>query len=55
MHLLYIDPGIGTILAQIIIGGFLSVLFFFRQIKNRVLNIFRSTPPSDSSSDSKNP
>lgn len=47
MHpvLLYIDPGSGSFLVQVIIAGVLGVAFFFRNIKLAVkaffANLFR--------------
>ena len=39
--LLYLDPGSGSILAQIIIGGLLSLIMFFKNFKSIVMNFFR--------------
>lgn len=40
MHLLYIDPGSGSYLAQIIAAAALGVAFFFRNIKNYIKAFF---------------
>ena len=37
----YMDPGSLSIILQIIIGIFASIAVFFRQLKQRVLNIFK--------------
>lgn len=39
--MLYIDPGSGYILLQIIIAAFASVLLFFKKIRDRVKNFFK--------------
>ena len=39
-HLLYIDPGSGTFLIQAIVAGALSVVFFFKNIKNHIKAFF---------------
>jgi len=41
MILLYIDPGTGMILIQMIIAGFASVLVFFKNIREKVKNLFK--------------
>jgi hypothetical protein len=38
--LLYIDPGTGSYLVQIIAAAALGVAFFFRNIKNFIRSIF---------------
>ena len=38
---LYIDPGTGMILIQLIVAGLASVLMFFKKIKTRLKNLFR--------------
>lgn len=43
----YIDPGIGSILAQILIGGVLSVVFFFKGMGKKIKNLFRKDAPAD--------
>lgn len=40
MELLYIDPGSGSYLVQLIIAGALGVAFFFRNIKNYIKTFF---------------
>ncbi len=39
-HLLYIDPGSGSYLVQVIVAGALGVVFFFRNIKNYIRAFF---------------
>jgi hypothetical protein len=43
-HLLYIDPGSGSYLVQVIVAGALGVAFFFRNIKNYIKSIFTRSP-----------
>ena len=38
--LLYIDPGTGSYLVQLIVAGILGVAFFFRNIKNYIRSFF---------------
>lgn len=44
---LYIDPGTGSLVLQIIIGGFLGILFvtrrFFSNVKEFFAHLFRRT------------
>lgn len=40
MHLLYIDPGSGSYLVQMIVAGALSVAFFFRSIRDHIRAFF---------------
>ena len=48
LHLLYIDPGSGSYLVQVIVAGALGVAFFFRNIKNYIRAFFtRSKKPHD--------
>lgn len=45
MHdLLYIDPGSGSYLVQVIVAAALGVAFFFRNIKNAVKAFFTRGP-----------
>ncbi|MBS1760604.1 MAG: hypothetical protein JST23_10825 [Bacteroidetes bacterium] len=37
---LYIDPGTGSYLVQVIVGAVLGVAFFFRNIKNAIIAFF---------------
>ena len=39
--ILYIDPGTGMILLQLVIAGFASVLVFFKNIREKIKNFFR--------------
>jgi hypothetical protein len=43
----YIDPGVGSILAQIVIGGVLSVVFFFKGIGKKIKNFFNKDGSAD--------
>ena len=50
MHdfLLYIDPGSGSYLVQVLAAAALGVAFFFKNIKLYILSIFRrSKKPTD--------
>ena len=51
--LLYIDPGSGSLLIQVIIGGALGVAFFFKDLKRRAAAMFskkkESAPPAEAS------
>jgi len=55
MHyfLLYIDPGSGSYLVQMIIAGVLAALFYFKNMWLRIKSFFskskKSDPPNDSS------
>ena len=40
MILLYIDPGAGSLLIQVIVAGALSVLIFFKNLKLVLSNFF---------------
>ena len=48
-YLLYIDPGSGSYLVQIIAAAVLGVTFFFRNIRTYIKSIFTRTPknPND--------
>jgi hypothetical protein len=39
-HLLYLDPGSGSYLAQILAAAALGIVFFFRNIKMYILSFF---------------
>jgi hypothetical protein len=53
MHWLYIDPGSGSYLVQLIIAGALGIAFFFRNIKNYIKAFFtRSNRKTDKNSSS---
>jgi len=49
--LLYIDPGTGSYLVQVIVAAVLGVAFFFRNIKNYIKAFFTRSPkkPDDNS------
>lgn len=40
IHLLYLDPGSGSMLLQALIAGFVGVSIFFKNIKTYVLSFF---------------
>jgi hypothetical protein len=49
--LLYVDPGTGSYLAQVLIAAALGVAFFFRNIKLYIRSFFlRSKKPKDNAS-----
>jgi hypothetical protein len=39
-HLLYIDPGSGSYLAQVIIASILGVFFYFKNVLNMIRAFF---------------
>lgn len=41
MNVFYIDPGTGMILIQLIVAGVASVLVFFKNIKEKIKNLFK--------------
>ena len=43
-HLLYIDPGSGSYLVQVLIGAVLGFIMFFKNIKLYILSFFRRSP-----------
>jgi len=44
IHLLYIDPGSGSYLVQVLVAAALGVSFFFKNIKNYIKAFFSRTP-----------
>ncbi len=50
-YLLYIDPGSGSYLVQVIVAAVLGIAFFFRNIKNYIKAFFFRSPkkPDDKS------
>ncbi|MBN8685714.1 MAG: hypothetical protein J0M10_01805 [Chitinophagales bacterium] len=42
--LIYIDPGSGSYLVQVIIGALVGLVMFFKNIKMYLLSLFRRTP-----------
>jgi hypothetical protein len=46
-QLLYIDPGTGSYLAQVIAAAVLGIAFFFRNIKAYIKSIFTRKKPND--------
>lgn len=55
--LLYIDPGSGSYLVQVIVAAVLGVAFFFRNIKTYIKSFFtrssRKANETDSTSDNE--
>tara|TARA_B100001093_G_C26775341_1_gene992077 strand:+ start:1154 stop:1291 length:138 start_codon:yes stop_codon:yes gene_type:complete len=41
MNMLYIDPGTGMIIIQLIVAAFASVLIFFKKIKAKIKAYFK--------------
>jgi len=41
MYLLYIDPGTGMIIIQMIIAGFAGLMVFFKNFREKIKNLFR--------------
>jgi hypothetical protein len=39
--LLYIDPGTGSMITQAIIAGVLGFIMFFKQLKFKIINLFK--------------
>ncbi len=52
-HLLYIDPGSGSYLVQVIIAAVLGVAFFFRNIMARIKSFLGITPKQKELPDSE--
>ena len=44
LYLLYIDPGSGSYLVQVIVAAVLGVSMFFRNIKLYIKSIFHRSP-----------
>ena len=42
----YTDPGTGALIWQVLIAGFMGAMFYFRRIKNYILN-FRNKQRQD--------
>lgn len=51
MEFLYIDPGSGSYLVQIIAAAALGIAFFFRNIKTYVRSFFTRTKKQDPKAD----
>ncbi len=47
IHFLYIDPGSGSYLVQIIIGAILSFLFFFKNMWKKIVSFFSGSKKED--------
>lgn len=45
IHLLYLDPGSGSYLIQVIIAAALGVIFYFKSGWNWIKSFFVKTPP----------
>lgn len=45
--LLYIDPGSGSYLLQVIAAAVLGIAFFFRNIRDRIKSFFSRKKPQD--------
>lgn len=43
--LAYIDPGVGSLIFQGLIGGAIASFFVLRQFWGRILGAFRRSPP----------
>ncbi len=41
MTILYIDPGTGMIIIQLIVAAFASMLIFFKKIKSKIKSYFK--------------
>ncbi|MCC7400414.1 MAG: hypothetical protein IT214_02920 [Chitinophagaceae bacterium] len=50
--ILYIDPGSGSYLVQVIVAGVLGIIFFFKNIWTWIKSVFSRSPknPNDNSS-----
>ncbi len=48
MHLLYIDPGTGSLLLQLIIGGVVASTLFFKNLWIKFFSIFKKKDNSKS-------
>lgn len=48
IQLLYIDPGSGSYLLQVIIAALLGILFYFKSGWNWIKSFFVKQPPEDS-------
>lgn len=46
-HFLYIDPGTGSYLAQVIAAAVLGITFFFRNIRTYIRSIFTRKKHND--------
>ncbi|MBK5270542.1 MAG: hypothetical protein JJE22_05970 [Bacteroidia bacterium] len=51
--LLYIDPGSGSYLVQVIVAAALGVAFFFRNIKTYIKSIFTRSSPKTNKPDTQ--
>lgn len=45
--ILYIDPGTGSLLLQIVVGGIIASAMFFKRIWYSVFSIFKRKPDSE--------
>ncbi len=51
IELLYLDPGSGSYLIQLIAAAALGIAFFFRNIKNYIRAFFTRSKKQDNSSE----
>jgi hypothetical protein len=54
MPLLYIDPGSGSYLVQMIIAGILGAMFYFKNMWRKIRSFFSKTKEEDSPSKDNN-
>jgi hypothetical protein len=47
MYILYIDPGTGSLLFQVLLSGFLTIVVFFKRIKAFIMMKFMSKDDKD--------
>ena len=51
--LLYIDPGSGSYLVQVIVAGALGVVFFFKNLKTYIKSFFSRSPGKNNDPDTQ--
>lgn len=44
---LYIDPGTGSLLAQVVIGGIIASAVFFKRIWYNLFSLFKKKPTDE--------
>ena len=47
MYLLYIDPGSGSYIAQVVIAGILGILYYFKAVKHFFVSLIRKIMGKD--------
>jgi hypothetical protein len=52
-HLLYIDPGSGSYLVQVIVAAALGVAFFFRNVKTYIKSFFTRSSQKTNETDTQ--